>query len=115
VKCKLDVVPIPLSVQTPKINLSGNEKDDASWPHWAKFSTSYSILGDRCEKDSIYDSTESLSKLKRPGDREFLFRESAKDAWIRFTPEVGLSSPESGSQRQSQYSRTNKACSPMRK
>ena len=84
-----DVLPIPLSVQTPKIKPSSDEKDDASWPHWTKFVTSYSILTDRGESDSIFDSTKSPSKPKRPGDREFLFRQSEKDAWVRFAPEVG--------------------------
>lgn len=85
----LEVVPIPLSLMTPKIPLSADMDYGCSWPHWAKVVPPYTILGDRDEKDAVYDSTESDSKPRRPGDREFLFRRTPQDTWVRFAPDVG--------------------------
>lgn len=77
-----DVVPIPLVIGTPKPGARGG---NAHGPWWVARSE-----GDRLgAKGERYRYASKDEDLKRPGDREWLFREGAAP-WRRYAPVMGV-------------------------
>lgn len=77
-----EVIPIPLSIGTPKAKASGE------LPWWAECS-SYGVLGSRGEINQIIAlNVPPKDKLKRPKDDEFLFRAREDLPWQRYRPQM---------------------------
>lgn len=77
-----EVIPIPLSIGTPKAKASGE------LPWWA-VSSSSGVLGSRGEINQIIaENAPTKDKLKRPKDDEFLFRAHADLPWQRYRPQM---------------------------
>lgn len=79
-----DVLPIPLSVGTPKATAI---RTDLPW--WTSQSIE-STFGSRGEIDQIRlnDGERPTEKLKRPKDGEFLFRQRVDTPWQLYTPQI---------------------------
>jgi CRISPR/Cas system CMR subunit Cmr4 (Cas7 group RAMP superfamily) len=57
-------------------------------PWWTQQSSQISYLGQRGEKNKFQNESSEGEKLKRPGDREFLFRSHEQDQWQRYQPKM---------------------------
>lgn len=81
----LEVLPIPLSIGTPKAMAPPGRI-----PWWARPGGIDPTLGARREVDlSILDVGERLAeKMKRPGTDEFLFRPAPGKSWQRYRPQI---------------------------
>lgn len=81
----LEVLPIPLSIGTPKAMAPTSRI-----PWWARHSGSDPAFGARREIDQITlgVSERSAEKLKRPSADEFLFRPAPGKSWQRYRPQI---------------------------
>ncbi|MGB9670462.1 MAG: RAMP superfamily CRISPR-associated protein [Halothiobacillaceae bacterium] len=81
----LEVLPIPLSVGTPK-----RKAVAGPIPWWAGAGGRDNGFGARGEIDQIAidDSQRPTEKLKRPSEGEFLFRASPDHRWQRYQPQL---------------------------
>lgn len=80
----MDVLPIPLSVGTPKATAPSGQL-----PWWA-YKRDQSLFGARQEIDQITlrNGQRPPEKLKRPGAGEFLFQATPDAPWQRYKPQI---------------------------
>ena len=78
------LLPFPLNIYHKKPE--PNTPPDQPW--WTQQSTTISYLGERGEKNKFQNEGSEGEKLKRPGNREFLFRSDEQDQWQRYQPKM---------------------------
>lgn len=78
------VLPFPLNIQAQKP--PGQQNLD--WPWWAEPKAKQKFLGNQGEEDQF--NRTGTDKLKRPGDREFLFWDEAEQNWRRYQPTMNI-------------------------
>ncbi len=81
------VVPIPLSMGTPK----GKAPQGEELPWWANEATNEMLLGAAGEVEGVRkklseENERSTEKLKRPKGEEWLFRARSDTPWLRYRP-----------------------------
>lgn len=81
---ELEVLPIPLSVGTPKATAP-----QGRLPWWALVKNA-PFFGARNEIDltTLKDGKHPHEKLKRPGNAEYLFRSASRSPWQRYQPQI---------------------------
>lgn len=93
VDCAHTVVPIPLSIQTPKPSAT-----DAEVPWWADSPAAPAAF------DSLGVKPQMDEKPKRPGAHEYLCRRERKGPWVRYTPTMSVrlrnATPDRGSREE---------------
>jgi CRISPR/Cas system CMR subunit Cmr4 (Cas7 group RAMP superfamily) len=78
------LLPFPLNIYHKK-----QEPDTPpGQPWWTQQTSQISYLGERGEKNKFQNESSEGEKLKRPGDREFLFRSHEQDQWQRYQPKM---------------------------
>lgn len=81
------LLPFPLNIyhEKPKPQTSPEQ------PWWTWQTGKMNYLGERNEQDQFQPkNNEDGEKLKRPGDREFLFRSSTQENWQRYQPKMAV-------------------------
>lgn len=80
----IEVVPIPLNIQTPKPG--GAPADGLPW--WAEPKSVDDRLGAAGEKTRTDHNDEAQEKLKRPKPHEYLLRRQREEPWRRYSPTI---------------------------
>jgi CRISPR/Cas system CSM-associated protein Csm3 (group 7 of RAMP superfamily) len=78
------VLPFPLNIYHEK----PRPQTPPEQPWWTEQTNNIRYLGERSEKDKFQKEESEGEKLKRPSDREFLFRSSEQDHWQRYQPKM---------------------------
>ncbi|MEK8015874.1 MAG: RAMP superfamily CRISPR-associated protein [Candidatus Parabeggiatoa sp.] len=78
------LLPFPLNIYHKKPE--PNTPPEQPW--WTQQTTTITYLGERGEKNKFQNEGGEGEKLKRPGNREFLFSSDEQDQWQRYQPKM---------------------------